>query len=360
MRWLLIVSVLAIGASLLGLPPAIVFVLAFVGLVPLAGLLGEATEVLAEYLGPKIGALLNATFGNAIELLLLLALLRSGQVDLVKASIAGSILLALLLSVGMAELLAGLRHGVQKVKGEHGATGGPLMALAVIGLALPTMFAVVDSSQIGVKLKSTFETPELDEMSIGIATILFILYLLDLVYRFQHPGETAPHAVAVAEASHAPKWSKGRAFALLLAATAGAAVVSEVLSDSVEPFGELLGLTALFMGVIILPVAGNMSEMIVAMRLARNNQIDLALATVFDAAKQVALFVAPLLVFLGLFFGQMLTLYFNEFEVVALGLAVFISILLTRDTESNWMEGAMLLALYVILALWFFFLRTAS
>lgn len=384
---LLIFVPLALLAEGFGWRPEATFALAFLAIIPLAALLSEATEVLAHFTGPKLGGLINATFGNATELILLITLLRADQFAVVKASIAGAILTALLLAVGLSQLLGGARHGVQHFNREDAGMSTNMMTLAVIGLVLPTILGMVHDAELpagGGAGERAF--PALDELSLVIAGVLMLLYVLYLFFQFrQATGSEVAAATQVAHGGAAdaggsnggagrgtvlaadpepfelgivelPRWSRRKAVILLLAASVGIAVVGEALSGSIEPVGAALGLGALFMGVIILPLVGMLPEILVGVRAARADRMDLTLATLTGSATQIALFVAPLLVFLSLFSGHELTLAFNVFEVVALALAVLVVILIAEDGKSNWLEGTQLLALYAILAAWFFFL----
>lgn len=356
MRYLMVVPLLAVIAWMLSASPAMIFILSFLGLIPLASLLAEATEVLAYHTGPKIGALLNATFGTAVELILLFALLRSGQLFVVKASLVGSILTSLILVVGLSQLLGGLKNGIQHFDREGAGMAAAMMTLAVIGLLLPTNLGIVHQVQLGVSISSDFHDQALDTLSKAIAIILLLLYLLHIVFQFRQPAAAEIEQSEVAPAGDAQKWSVRKASILLLAATLGIAIVSEIFSGTVEPFGESMGLNLLFLGVVIIPLAGNVSELLVGVRMARSDKLDLSLSISSNSAMQVALFVAPLLALISPLFGPELTLYFSVFEVFPLVLAVLTSIVITSDGVSNWMEGAQFLALYLIMALWFYFL----
>jgi Ca2+:H+ antiporter len=359
-RYLLIFMPIAIIAWALSLGPQIVFILSMMGLIPLAAILAESTEVLAYKTGPKIGSLLNATFGNAVDLILLFALLRSGQIEIVKASIVGSILTTMLLVVGLSQLMGGLKNGIQRFNKEGTGMASSMMMLALAGLALPTILGMVHQAQEGLKFSSVFQDYALETLSLAIAAVLLILYGLQIIFQFRQPQNIkAEQELDVIEAENpgdGPLWSQNRALGLLLASTIGIVIMSELVSASVEPFGESLGLSPLFIGVIIMPLAGAVSEIIVGVRTARRNKLDLSLSIASNSVMQMALFVAPMLAFLSLGFGEQLTLYFNFFEVLALGLTVFAAIIIASDNVSTWLEGAQFISLYLILALWFLFL----
>lgn len=359
-RYLLVFIPIAILAQALSLGPELVFILAMIGMVPLATILAESTEVLAYQTGPKIGSLLNATFGNAVDLILLFALLRSGQMEIVKASIVGSVLTTLLLVVGLSQLMGGLKNGIQHFDRERGGMAAAMMTLAVAGLALPTVLGIVHQAQKGLHFSSTFQERGLEMLSLGIAAILLVLYVLQIIFQFRQPQSAKKdeelEVIEAEDPAEVLPWSLRTAVGLLLASTIGIVIMSEIISGTVEPFGESLGLSPLFIGVVIMPLAGAISEIIVGVRTAQHNKLDLSLSIASNSVMQMALFVAPSLAFLSLLSSQVMTLYFNLFEVIGLGIAVFAAIVIASDNVSNWLEGAQLLALYLILAIWFFFL----
>jgi Ca2+:H+ antiporter len=232
--------------------------------------------------------------------------------------------------------------------------------LALAGLALPTILGMVHQAQEGLHFSSGFQDSALETLSLEIAAVLLVLYGLQIIFQFRQPQNVkAEQEMEVIEAESpgdGPLWSLNRALGLLLASTLGIVIMSELVSASVEPFGESLGLSPLFIGVVIMPLAGAVSEIIVGVRTARRNKLDLSLSIASNSVMQMALFVAPLLAFLSLGFSEQLTLYFNFFEVLALGLTVFAAIIIASDNVSTWLEGAQFISLYFILALWFLFL----
>jgi Ca2+:H+ antiporter len=365
-HYLLIFVPIAILFWALAFGPELVFIFSFIGLMPLAALLAESTEVLACETGPKIGALLNASFGSAVDLILLLALLRSGQLEIVKASLIGSILTTLLLVVGLSQLMGGLKNGIQRFDREGGGMAAAMMTLAVIAMILPSILGIVHQLGQGLLIGSKFQDPALDLLSLLIAVVLLGLYGFQIVFQFRQPQCLENREVAEIEAmeetnsNEIPQWGRHLTIGILLAATIGVAIMSEIISTVVEPFGQSLGLSPLFIGIVIIPLAAAVPEIIVGVRTARRNKLDLSLSIASNSVMQIALFVAPLLVFLSLAFGQELTLYFNIFEMFALVLAVFAAIIIAIDGVSNWMEGAQFLALYLIIALWFYFIVPAS
>lgn len=325
--------------------PILVFVASALAIVPLAGLMGRATEQLSRYVGPTIGGLLSASLGNAPELIIAIFALREGLYDVVRASITGSILGNTLFTLGMAMFLGGLRHQRQRFNPHAVSINSGLLVLAAIALIVPALF----------KLTSVRQEHEL---SLEIAVVLFVVYALSLVFSLKThrtlfvqqdgPGEDAEEG--------GPFWSRNRALGMLAAVTVGVAIMSETLVGAIEPAASSLGLTPIFAGVILLALVGNAAELANAIRFARQDMMDLTLGIAVGASLQVALFVAPVLVFVSYAFGRPLDLLFTPFEVVAVTLAVFIVTRVTGDGESNWMEGAMLIAVYLILAYAFYFL----
>lgn len=352
---LLVFIPLAVLADLLQLNPVLVFTLSALGIVPLAGVLGKATEELAVYAGSKVGGFLNATFGNAAELIITLVAVRSGLIEVVKASITGSILGNLLLVMGLSIVLGGLKHGIQRFDRLAAGNSSAMLALAVIGLGIPAVF----SHSIDVVNHDAVEW-----LSIGVALILIVLYFLSLIFSFT-TGNTHAEDNNQGRGSMMPgdevleskaEWSVRKAIAILLGATLLVVVMSEVLVGAIEASIKTLGLTEFFVGVIIVPIIGNVAEHLVAVQTALKNKMDLAMAVAVGSSMQIALFVAPFLVFASILMGHPMTLIFNQFELITLGAAVAISALISLDGRSHWLEGAQLLAVYAIIALAFFFL----
>ena len=340
---------LALGAAavvveLLGGNPLLIFVLSAFGLIPLADLIGEATEELVVYTGPRLGGLLNATLGNAAELIITIFAISEGLLELVRASITGSILGNLLLVLGASILLGGLRHGVQTFDRRQAGLNAAMLILAVVALAIPSFF----SPQIEPDVIAETRFNE------AVAVVMIVIYGLSIVYsmRSQETIPTHPHP----EGLHDEHWSLRRALITLGLATAGTALMSEILIGAVEPVTETLGLTEIFLGIILIPLIGNVAEHLVAVQAATKNQMELSLSIALGSSLQIALFVAPLLVFISLLFDHTLLLIFNVFEIAALFAASLVAALIALDGESNWLEGAMLLSVYLIIGLAFFFL----
>lgn len=331
-----------------GADQGLIFICAALGIVPLADLIGEATEELAAYTGPKIGGLLNATLGNAAELIITIIALNAGLYELVKASIVGSIIGNLLLVLGLSLLLGGLKNGTQKFDRRTATINSTLLILAIVALTIPSIFghAMELSNVPNVQQTEIF-------FSESIAIVMILIYVLSIVYSF-----TAKDASINRESAevHPAKWSAKFAIGVLVMATIGVAVMSEVLVSSIEAVTESLGLSEFFIGIIIIPLVGNIAEHLVAVEVAIKNKMELSLAVSLGSSLQIALFVAPLLVFISLLFPEPLLLFFNQFELVVLIASIVIVAFIAQDGESNWLEGAMLLSVYLLIALAFFFL----
>lgn len=341
---LLIFAPLAIAAELLHASPVLVFAFAALGVIPLAGLIGEATEELAAHTGPRLGGLLNATLGNAAELIITIFAIRAGLLELVKASITGSILGNLLLVLGLSVVAGGVKNGKQRFDRTQAGLNGTMLILAVIAILVPSIFSHAIEPDHGA----------VEGLSIGVAVVMILVYGLGILYAFT-TGQTDPLSHAPA---HQVRWSVRTSLLVLLVSTFGIAWLSEVLVGSVGHVTESLGWSEFFVGIIIVPIVGNVAEHLVAVEVAVKNRMELSLAISLGSSLQIALFVAPVLVFISLLMGNPMDLVFNEFELIALAAASLIAALVALDGESNWLEGAQLLVVYVILAIAFFFLPT--
>jgi len=347
MGWLLLAVPVAIGASLLGASPVVRFVAAGLAIIPLAGLMGRATEQLAHRLGSGIGGLLNATFGNAAELILALFALHRGLDDVVKASLTGSVIGNLLLVLGASLLAGGLKFRVQHFNRTAAGVGSTLMVLATVGLVVPALFHHLAPNSAGLQHR----------VSIAVCVLLMSTYGLSLVFSlYTHRDAISGVSEEVAAVINEVTWGLRHATGALLGATVFVAWMSEILVGAVEPTSESLGLNAVFMGVIVVAIVGNAAEHSTAILMAMKNQMDLAVGIALGSALQVALFVAPALVFASYLRETPMDLVFSTMEVVAVVLAVMIARMVAEDGESNWLEGAMLLMVYAILAVAFFYL----
>jgi Ca2+:H+ antiporter len=340
---LLVALPLAILAEVLHWGEVWVFILSAVAIIPLAELIGEATEALADYTGPRIGGLLNATLGNAAELIITIMAIREGLLELVKASIAGSILGNLLLVMGLAMVLGGVRHGVQSFDRRQASRSAILLILAIMALVIPSLF----SHYIGLETSLRVET-----LSIGVAVTMLIIYGLALVYSLK-TDRRATEKKHIVDDLHTPTWPVRKSVVLLALATIGVVVASELLVGAVEPVVVSLGISEFFVGIILIPLVGNVAEHLVAVKVAMQNKMTLSVEITVASSLQIALFVAPVLVFISLLMGNPMQLIFNELELIALIAGVIVAALVSEDGESNWLEGSELLAIYIILALAF-------
>ena len=345
--YLLAAVPIAAGASLMEAPPLVRFLASGLAIVPLAGLMGRATEQLAHRLGPGIGGLLNATFGNAAELILALFGIARGLDDVVKASLTGSIIGNLLLVLGASLLAGGLKFPVQRFNKTAAGTGSTLLVLAATGLIVPALFHHLVPNATGLEHK----------LSVAVGVLLVLSYLLSLVFSLvTHRDLINGVDESVAATIHEATWGLRHATGVLLGATACVAWMSEILVGAVEATSASLGLNAVFMGVVVVAIVGNAAEHSTAILMARKNQMDLAVGIALGSALQVALFVAPVLVFASYLRETPMDLLFSTLEVVSVILAVLIARMVAEDGESNWLEGAMLLMVYAILGVAFYYL----
>ncbi len=325
-----------------------IFIAAGLAIIPLAAWMGTATEEIAVVVGPSLGGLLNATFGNATELIIAIIALRAGYVNVVKASITGSIIGNLLLVMGLSMLLGGIRYKEQTFQSLVARMNAAAMNLAVIAILVPT---AVNYTSEGIS-----ETT-LQNLSLAVAIVLIVVYILTLVFSMKTHSYLYDVGLAETELAAAeqdkpnlPLWA-----GVLLVCTLFVAFESELLVDSLEVATSQLGLTALFTGVVVVPIIGNAAEHATAVTVAMKNKMDLSVSVAVGSTMQIALFVAPLLVIIGKIMGQPMDLDFHPFELVAVAASVLIANSISSDGKSNWLEGTLLLATYAVLAFAFFF-----
>jgi Ca2+:H+ antiporter len=362
---LLVFVPISIAAHSLSWGELVVFITAALAIIPLAGWMGTATEEIAVVLGPSWGGLLNATFGNATELIIALIALNEGLVSVVKSSIVGSIIGNLLLVLGLAMLLGGIKYKEQDFQPVVARVNASAMNLAVIAILLP---AAINFSS------DSIPTMALQNLSDAVAIVLIGVYALTLVFSMkthtylyeagtvefgegdvtEETGAIAPDALSDESEVHSQPnltlW-----VGVLLAATLVVAIESELLVGALEPATEQLGFSPLFTGVILLPIIGNAAEHATAVTVAMKNKMDLSVSVAVGSSMQIALFVAPLLVLAGWVLGQPMDLNFDPVELVAVAVAVLITNSISSDGRSNWLEGILLLATYTILGLAFYF-----
>jgi len=350
MSWLdflLIFVPVTIALEVLHADPLLVFVSAGLAIIPLAGLLGRATEHLTTHVGAGIGALLNASLGNAAELIIALVALREGLHDVVKASLTGSIIGNILLVLGASMFAGGMKYERQKYNQTAAGMGASLLLLAAVGLIVPALFHFT-AAERGVTIER--------QLSLIISFILFAIYIASLLFTLKtHRHLFAGEAHNASDLGEQP-WTRRVSITVLTVVTGFVALMSEMLVGALEPASHQLGLTQVFVGVIVVAIVGNAAEHSTAVMVALKNKMDLAYGIAVGSSLQIALLVAPVLVFASYLFGTPLDLIFTPFEVAAVTISVLIVGFVAMDGESNWMEGVMLIGVYLMLAIAFFFL----
>jgi Ca2+:H+ antiporter len=344
---LLLFIPVTVALELLHADPLFVFLTSSLAIIPLAGLLGRATEHLTCHVGAGIGSLLNASLGNAAELIIAFVALREGLHDVVKASLTGSIIGNVLLVLGVSMIAGGVKYERQKFNRTAAGMGASMLMLAAVSLIIPALFHFTAADR-GVKIEH--------ELSLLIAVVLFIIYCLSLAFSLKthrHVFAGAPHESD--DLGETP-WSYRLSLSVLTVVTILIGVMSEMLVGAIEPAAHRLGLTQVFVGVILVALVGNAAEHSTAVLMAMKNKMDLAIGIAVGSSMQIALFVAPVLVFVSYLFDHPLDLIFTPFEVAAVTMSVLILGFVSLDGESHWMEGVMLLGVYLMLAVAFFFL----
>ena len=342
---LLLVLPFVLAAQLLGWSALALFALAAVGIIPLAAMIGEATEDLAAHTDPRVGALLNASLGNAAELIITVTAVQAGLLELVKASITGSIIGNLLLVLGFAMVAGGIRNGTQTFNKTNASRNAILLVLAIIAFIIPSIFSQSINANGG--------TASVEALSIGVAIVMIALYALGLLAAARDTQSPLSHK---AEDSALPARSLRQSILMLVISTLGVVWLSEALVRAAEGVISGLGVSEFFLGIILVPLIGNVAEHLVSVQMAVKNKMDLSTEIAVSSSLQIALFVAPLLVFISLLLAHPLQLILNTFELLALLASVAISVLVSADGESTWLEGAGLLGIYLILGLAFFLL----
>ena len=343
--WLLVLVPVSIVLELAGGNELLIFLTSAGAILPLAGLIGRSTDQLALHTGPRIGGLVNATFGNVTELVIAVFLILDDQVDIVKASLTGSIIGNLLLVLGLSFLLGGLRHEEQTYNARSASIHATSLVLAVTGLLMPALFALGG--------RESFAQREV--VSGTVAAVLMIMYSAALLFTLV----THEHLFRTPSPEERPEWPRRKAVAMLLVATAFVALEAEFLVSSLEPALEDLGLSELFVGLIVIPIIGNAAEHSSAIMFALRNKVDVTLEIAIGSSTQIALFVAPALVFISLFVGHPMDFVFSTFEVAAVALSTVLVFMISSDGRSNWLEGAQLTGAYIIMAISFFFVEAS-
>ena len=342
--WLLVLVPVSAVLQLAGGNELLIFLTSAGAILPLAGLIGRSTDQLALHTGPRIGGLVNATFGNVTELVIAFFLILDDQVDIVKASLTGSIIGNLLLVLGLSFLLGGLKHEEQTYNARAASIHATSLVLAVTGLLMPALFALGG--------RESFAQREV--VSGTVAAVLMILYAAALLFTLV----THEHLFRTPSPEEHPEWSRRQAVGMLLVATAFVALEAEFLVSSLEPALEDLGLSEFFVGLIVIPIIGNAAEHSSAIMFALRDKVDVTLEIAIGSSTQIALFVAPALVFISLFVGHPMDFVFSTFEVAAVALSTVLVFMISSDGRSNWLEGAQLTGAYAIMAISFFFVDT--
>lgn len=325
-------------------PLTIMFGLSALAIIPLAGLMGEATEEISFYTGPRVGGFLNATFGNATELIIAFFAMKAGLFEMVKASLAGSVIGNILLVLGASMLIGGLKYKTQRFNQQAVELSSSMLLFAVIGLTIPAIFTHT--------VAPSLLTTRYEGLSIMVALIMFIIYLLSLFFSFYTHKDI--YSVDHSQESIS-KWSLKKSISVLVGVTILIGIESEIFVKAVEPMTETFGLSQFFVGIILVPIIGNAAEHSTAIVMAYKNKMDVAIEIALSSSLQIVLFVTPVLIFLSLLFSPM-SIIFNEFELIALIFSVLIANRVANDGQSNWMEGVQLIAVYVIIAASFFIL----
>ena len=333
-----------------GISPTALFVCSALGIIPLAGWIGRATEALAARVGEGLGGLLNATFGNAAELIIAGIALSKGLTSVVKASLTGSIIGNVLLVLGLSVLFGGAKYKELRFSGSAARTSVVSLSLAAIGLIIPTVFHLTAHSS-----PEGWSPLVEQKLSLAIAVVLFLTYFCMLGFSLR----THKHLYRGSEEDVEEKsiqWSRAKAVIILLIATAFVALLSEFLVGTIENVRDSVGLTEVFVGVIVVAIVGNAAEHSTAVLMAMKNKMDLTVGIAIGSSLQIALFVAPVMIFLSYVFGQPMDLEFTVPEVLAVVASVYVLFQITEDGETNWIEGIQLLSVYVILGILFFYL----
>ena len=369
---LLIFVPIAVILELVHAEHIVLFVIAALGLIPLAKLIGDSTEHLASYYGATLGSLLNVTFGNAAEIIIGIVSINAGLLDLVKASITGSILGNILLIFGLSIIAGGLKYKEQIFNRQNTGVQSSMLFLAIIGLAVPTVLAATTLKPVDVnnQIKIQFLSDSLAFLllAIYIAGIIFTVFTHKYLFFAQPPVEVQTEmegqkilslgrkGTDVEGKLNHGRWGKKKSFVILGISMAGVVIVSEILVGSVEATTKVFGFGELFVGAVIIGIVGNAAEHTSAIILARKGKIDLSIGIAAGSGTQIALFVVPILVIAGITIGKPVTLVFTIFELVSIFLAAIILNLIAHDGKSNWFEGLMLTTVYVIIAIGFFFI----
>lgn len=341
---LIFFPVSVIGAAM-GMSETMLFACSALAIVPLAGLMGKCTDVISCYCGQRIGGLLNATFGNATELIIAFVAMKEGLFDVVKASLAGSVIGNILLVLGMSMLCGGLKYKIQKFNRNSINTTSSMLLFAVLGLSIPAIFMHT--------MPERSLTTQFEGLSVIIASLMLLVYFMQFVFAFVTHRYLYEETITTDDEEN-PAMKLPPAIGILVVSTIGIAVLSELFVGTVEPMAESAGLSTAFVGIILVPIIGNAAEHSSAILMAMKNKMNAAVEIALGSSLQIILFVVPVLILLSLCFTPM-SIVFTPFELVAVTASVLIANRVAPDGESNWLEGLQLVTVYVMIGTAFFF-----
>ena len=341
---LLVFIPVTIAGKLMGMSDPMLFVCSSLAIIPLAGVMGKSTDDIACFCGQKIGGLLNATFGNATELIIAFVAMKAGLFDVVKASLAGSVIGNILLVLGLSMLVGGMKHKIQTFNKNSINITSSMLLLSVLGLSIPAIFTHA--------LPEESLTAQYEGLSIIVAVLMLIVYIMQFVFSFVTHRSLYEETVPDEEENH--NASLPRAIIILIASTAAIAVISEIFVGTVEPMAESAGLSKTFVGIILVPIIGNAAEHSSAIIMAIKDKMNASIEIALGSSLQIILFVVPILTLLSLFFTPM-SIVFTPFELVSVTGAVLIANRVASDGESNWLEGLQLVTVYIMIGAAFFF-----
>ncbi len=330
---------------IMGASPIYIFASSILSIIPISKHIGKTTESIALQTSPTMGALINVTFGNSVELIIAILALQAGLVGLVAASITGSIIVSLLL-IGLAMFAGGLKYKEQKFNTDTGNVSATMLIIAITGISIPTIYSILTPSP----------AIEIETLSFSVSIVMAIIYLLGLVFTFGTHKHLYDWGDELKKEKIKPAYTRRRAIAFLVVLTLLAFIEAEFLVSVVKPASAVIGLSEVFVGVVIIGIITNVSETITAITFAMKNKLELSMEIGTNSATQIALFVAPILVLMGSLFSTPLTLVFPLFDIVALIFTVLIINHLIADGRCNWLEGAQLITVYIILAIAFYFI----
>lgn len=342
---LLIFLPISIIGALMGLSESLLFVFSALAIIPLAGLMGKSTDVISCFCGQRIGGLLNATFGNATELIIAFVAMKAGMFDVVKASLAGSVIGNILLVLGMSMLAGGIKYKTQYFNRNSINITASMLLLAVLGLSIPAIFTHT--------MPERALTTQLEGLSVIVAALMLLVYIMQFVFSFV-THRSLYEETLTSDDEDEPTMRLPVAIGLLVASTICIAVLSEIFVGTIEPMAESAGLSTAFVGIILVPIIGNAAEHSSAILMAVKNKMNAAVEIALGSSLQIILFVMPVLVLLSLFF-QPMSIVFTPFEIVSVAASVLIANLVTSDGESNWLEGLQLVVVYIMIGAAFFF-----